>query len=188
MTQGLKQLLGFTESELDWMASRNIGHLGGKILKASQIRRLRGVLKRKGITLIIEGDSKHIKKLFKPIEFDGINYKFNNADDYFQFMKDRDLVGQFDATNMQMVMPKVKLNNGWVTPTEIVAFHEMAHVKQFEQLKNSYFELSSFTKEKYVWDQILANRHRWTERELRDALCYMNGYCTAYGQPKITIK
>jgi Metallopeptidase toxin 4 len=64
----------------------------------------------------------------------------------------------------------------------------MAHVKHFEQLGNAYLELSRYTREKYVWDQILANRYRWTERELKDALKYINGYCKAYGKPIITIK
>ena len=57
-----------SKSDLDWMASRKIGNLGGNVLKASQIRKLRGLLKEKGIHLIVEGDAKSITRYFVPIE------------------------------------------------------------------------------------------------------------------------
>jgi hypothetical protein len=52
-SKSVDELANLTKNELDWMASRTIGNLGGNILKASQIRKLRGILKQKGITLIV---------------------------------------------------------------------------------------------------------------------------------------
>ena len=48
MFKWLEELLGakparnITPEELNWMASRKIGNLGGNILKETQIRKLRG--------------------------------------------------------------------------------------------------------------------------------------------------
>ena len=46
-----EEIANLTAKELDWMASRNIGNLGGLILKETQIRKLRGILKQKGIKM-----------------------------------------------------------------------------------------------------------------------------------------
>ncbi|WP_282786479.1 zincin-like metallopeptidase toxin domain-containing protein [Flavobacterium croceum] len=76
------------------------------------------------------------------------------------------LVGGFDAINMQMILPK--------NTTEIVAFHEMAHVKHFEQIGEVYHTLDRLQKETYVWKQIIENKGKWTKDELQDALDYIN--------------
>ncbi len=148
-------------SDFDWMSSRKTGNLGGNILKESQIRKLRGHLKEKGIDLIMEGDTKSIKKLFKPID------NFNNVDDLFYFMKKNDKVGAFNPYTKQMILPK--------DTTEIIAFHEMNHVKHMEIVGEiAYKELSILHKEMYVWKQILANRTDWTKKELMSSLDYIN--------------
>jgi hypothetical protein len=148
-------------SDFDWMSSRKTGNLGGNILKESQIRKLRGLLKEKGIDLIVEGDVRSIKKLFKPI--DGID----NVDDLFYFMRQNDKVGAFNPYTKQMILPK--------NTTEIIAFHEMQHVKHFEEIgEATYKTLSPRDKEMYVWREILANRTNWSKAELEDALGYIN--------------
>jgi hypothetical protein len=43
----LGELSGLTDDELDWMATRKLDELGGKILTAKQIRRLRDFLKKR---------------------------------------------------------------------------------------------------------------------------------------------
>lgn len=157
----LGELYGLGGDELDWMASRNIGTLGGKILKASQIRKLRGILKEKGIHLIMEDDIKSIIKLFKPIG------QFDKVEDLFYFMKLNGKAGAFNPYTKQMILPR--------NTTEIVVFHEMAHIKQFEQIgEEAYKNLSTLEKETYVWKQIIENRQKWTEAELNDALGYIN--------------
>jgi zincin-like metallopeptidase toxin 4 of polymorphic toxin system len=162
-----------SKSELDWMASRKIGNLGGKVLTASQIRKLRGLLKEKGIILIVEGDLRSISKLFKPVTIEGIH--FDKFDDLLRFMKGTKppLVGGFDAVNMQMILPK--------DATEIIAFHEMAHVKHFEELGETYHTLQRLQKESYVWKQILENSGRWTKAELKESLRYINEIREAEG-------
>jgi Metallopeptidase toxin 4 len=165
-----------SESELDWMASRKIGNLGGKVLKASQIRKLRGILNEKGILLIVEGDLKSVTKLFKPIIVDGIY--FDNVNNLFNYMRSKTppYVGGFDPFNKQFILPKRILETGKLefATTEIIAFHEMAHVKHFEEIGEVYLKLSELEKEMYVWNQILANKERWTKAELIDALDYIN--------------
>jgi hypothetical protein len=149
--------------ELDWMASRKIGNLGGNILKASQIRKLRGLLKEKGILLIIDGDTKNIKKLFRPL------MGFDKVDDLFRYMNGRKppLVGGFDSITKQFILSK--------EVTEIVAFHELAHLKHMEELGEiTYNSLSRLEKEMYVWKQISENRKLWTDAELLDSLNYIN--------------
>jgi hypothetical protein len=149
--------------ELDWMASRKIGNLGGNMLKASQIRKLRGLLKEKGILLIIDGDTKNIKKLFKPL------MGFDKVDDLFRYMNGRKppLVGGFDSITKQFILSK--------EVTEIVAFHELAHLKHMEELGEiTYNSLSRLEKEMYVWKQISENRKLWTDAELLDSLNYIN--------------
>ncbi|UMY66459.1 MULTISPECIES: zincin-like metallopeptidase toxin domain-containing protein [unclassified Flavobacterium] len=149
-----------SKSELDWMASRKTGNLGGRVLKASQIRQLRGILKRKGIHLIAEGDAKYITRLFKPV--DG----FKTIEDLFEAMKGDGLRGAFNAHTKQFFLSK--------SATEIVVFHEMAHLRHFEEVGEIYLTLSRLEKETYVWEQILASRNKWSDSELRDALNYIN--------------
>jgi hypothetical protein len=147
-------------ADLDLMATRKIGNLGGKVLKASQIRNLRGLLSKKGIHLIVEGDAKNITKLFKPID------DFKTVDDLFYSMRIDGFVGGFNAKTRQFYLSK--------NATELVAFHEMTHLKHFEELGEAYLSLSKLKKETYVWNEILANRSKWTNAELQDSLNYIN--------------
>jgi hypothetical protein len=171
-----KELEGLSDSDLDWMASRKAGNLGGKVLKASQIRKLRGILKEKGILLIVEGDVKSVTKLFKPVTVDKIY--FSNIEDLFIYMHNKrpPLVGGFDAINKQFILPKKLMENGKLefATTEIIVFHEMAHLRHFEEIGDSYHILNELEKEMYVWKQILENRAKWTEQELYEALDYIN--------------
>ncbi len=96
-------------AELDLMASRRIDSFGGKILKASQIRQLRGFLKQKGIHLIVEGDLKSVTQLFKPID------EFKNADELFYAMISKGFPGGFNARTKQFYLSK--------NATELVSFH-----------------------------------------------------------------
>ena len=153
-------LEGLSDSEIDWMSTRKSGNLGGKILTASQIRKLRGILKEKGIHLIVEGDLKSVTKLFKPVD------DFKTIDDLFYAMNKRGFPGGFNAQTKQFYLSK--------NATEIVGFHEMTHLKHFEQIGESYLTLSKLEKETFVWEQILANRSKWTKAELQDALNYIN--------------
>jgi hypothetical protein len=167
-----------SKTELDWMASRKTGNLGGNILKASQIRKLRGLLKEKGITLIVDGDLRSIKKLFKPL------MGFDTVDDLFRFMSSRNppLVGGFDAVTKQFILSK--------NATEIIAFHELAHLKHMEEVGETiYNTLSKLDKEMFVWKQILKNRKTWTEAELLESLNYINRIrVDDYGLEPIIIK
>lgn len=162
-----KEISNFTTKELDWMSSRKIGALGGNILKATQIRKLRGILKQKGITLIVEGDSKSITKLFKPVN------DFKTIDDLFNAMRYEGFPGGFNASTKQFFLSN--------KATEIVSFHEMAHLKHFEEIGDIYLTLSRLEKETYVWKQILANKNKWTKAELLDALNYINRVRKAAG-------
>ncbi len=159
-SKSVDEIADLTLKELDWMASRSIGNLGGNILKASQIRKLRGVLKQKGIHLIVEGDAKYISTLFKPVD------DFKTIDDLFGAMRYEGFPGGFNAYTKQFYLSK--------NATEIVAFHEMAHLKHFEEVGDVYLTMSKLEKETYVWNQILANRSKWTKAELQDALNYIN--------------
>lgn len=170
----LGELSGLTDNELDWMATRRLDEFGGKILTAKQIRRLRGLLKEKGITLIMEDDIRSIKKLFTPV------MGYSNVDDLFYFMRQNGIAGGFDAVNRQLVLPK--------NASELVAFHEMSHVKHFEQLGDVYHTLSTLEKETYVWQQTLANRHRWAKEEFEEALRYINDVRERFGLEAIKIK
>ncbi len=156
-----EQITNLTAKELDWMASRKVGNLGGNILKESQIRKLRGILKQKGIQLIVDGDANSIVKLFKPID------NFKSFEDLTLFMKNNNKVGLFHAGTKQMILTK--------NCTEIVAFHEMCHLKHFEEVGEiAYQGYNKLEKEMYVWKQILANRGKWTKAELEDSLNYIN--------------
>jgi Metallopeptidase toxin 4 len=149
--------------ELDWMASREIGALGGKVLKQTQIRQLRRLLAKKNIQLIVDGDIKSSTRLFTPTG------GFKTAEDLFFFMKTKKppYVGMFNAETKQFFLSK--------KATEIVAFHEMAHVKHFEEVgEAAYKTYSKLEKEMYVWKQIFSQRYKWTRQELQDALNYIN--------------
>ena len=115
-----EEIANLTARELDWMASRSIGNLGGNILKETQIRKLRGILKNKKIQLFVDGDINSIVKLFKPID------NFKSFDELMLFMKNNNKVALFHAGTMQMILTK--------NCTEIVAFHEMCHLKHFEEV------------------------------------------------------
>jgi hypothetical protein len=58
--------------------------------------------------------------------------------------------------------------------TEIVAFHELAHLKHYELLGEAYKTISKLEKEMYVWRQIYSQKTKWTTAELKDALNYIN--------------
>lgn len=173
-----EEVADLTAEELDWMASRNIGNLGGLILKESQIRKLRGILKSKGINLIVDGDVNSVTKLFKPID------QFKSFEELIFFMKTSRTpkVGMFHAGTQQMILTK--------NCTEIVAFHEMCHLKHFKEVGEiTYKGLNRLDKEMYVWKQIVANRGKWTKAEFKDSLDYINRIRTEeYGLQPIIIK
>jgi hypothetical protein len=160
------------------MASRNIENFGGLILKESQIRKLRGILKNKGINLIVDGDVNSIVKLFKPID------RFKSFEELIFFMKTSKpaKVGMFHAGTQQMILTK--------NCTEIVAFHEMCHLMHFKEVGEiAYQGFNRLEKEMYVWKQILANRGKWTKAELKDSLDYINRIRTEeYGLKPLIIK
>ncbi|WP_275140756.1 zincin-like metallopeptidase toxin domain-containing protein [Elizabethkingia meningoseptica] len=156
-----EEIVDITAKELDWMASRRIGNLGGNILKETQVRKLRGILKQKGIQLIVNGYTKAIVKLFMPID------NFKSFEELRLFMKNNNKVGLFHAGTKQMILTK--------NCTEIVAFHEMCHLKHFEEVGEiAYKGYSVVEKEMYVWKQLLSNRRKWTKAELDDSLNYIN--------------
>src|SRR5690606_13125847 len=86
--------------------------------------------------------------------------------DLFYAMKVKGFPGGFNAHTKQFYLSK--------NATEIVAFHEMAHLKHFEEVGDAYLSMSKLKKETYVWNQILSNRSKWTKAELQDALNYIN--------------
>jgi hypothetical protein len=76
-------------------------------------------------------------------------------------------VGMFNAETRQFFLSK--------EATEIVAFHEMAHVKHFDEVgEAAYKTYTMLDKEMYVWKQIFSQRNKWTQAELQDALNYIN--------------
>jgi len=180
-----------SKSELDWMASRKTGNLGGKVLKASQIRKLRGILKEKGIHLIVEGDSKAVSNLFKPVKTKEGNI-IERVEGLFYYMRSKrpPLVGGFDAVNKQFILPKSinALGELEFMTTELIVFHEIAHLKQFEQLGEAHHALNELEKETYVWKQILENRGRWTKAELKGSLDYINEIRYEFGLDPIQMK
>lgn len=86
------------------------------------------------------------------------------------------LVGGFNAKNKQFILPKILSDTGKLEfrTTELIVFHEMAHLKHFEELGDVYHTLNELEKEMYVWKEILANRGKWTVEELNDSLDYIN--------------
>ncbi|PQA92086.1 hypothetical protein B0A70_11650 [Chryseobacterium piscicola] len=91
-------------------------------------------------------------------------------------------VGMFHAGTQQMILNK--------NCTEIVAFHELCHLKHFEEVGEiAYQGFSRLDKEMYVWKQILSNRGKWTKAELKDSLDYINRIRTEeYGLKPLIIK
>jgi Metallopeptidase toxin 4 len=122
----------------------------------------------------MEDDLRSIKRLFTPV------MGFKNVDELFFFMKNNGIAGGFDAVNRQLVLPK--------NASELVAFHEMSHVKHFEQLGEACHDLSTLEKETYVWEQTLANRHRWADAEFEEALYYINKIRKDFNLEPIKIK
>jgi hypothetical protein len=156
------------------------GKLGGKVLKAKQIRKLRGELKKHGGLLILEEDllNKKIINQFKAINING--YKFEKAQDLFYFMKKEGFAGAYDAKTRQMVLGSES--------TELVAFHEKAHLQHFEELGEVYNSLKTWEKETYVWEQIWSRRRYWTKKELQVSLSYVNRERAKAGIPILKIK
>jgi hypothetical protein len=159
------QPVGLEKGELDWMSAPKFDQYGGKLVTLEQLVKLRDMLKQKGINLILENDIKSIKKLFKPVEMPDVGI-VDNVDDLFKIMEKYDFVGGFDAVNKQFV-----LRDG---ASELVIFHEMAHVKHFEIYGEAYHNLSRLEKETYVWNQVYENKDRWTKAELQSSLDYIN--------------
>lgn len=157
--------VGLEKGELDWMSAPKLDEYGGKLVTLEQLIKLRDILKQKGINLILESDTVSIKKLFKAVEMPEVGI-VDNVDDLFKIMEKYDYVGGFDAVNRQFV-----LREG---ASELVIFHEMAHVKHFEQFGEDYHGLSKLDKENYVWEQVYENRDRWTKAELQSSLDYIN--------------
>ncbi|MGG8496191.1 zincin-like metallopeptidase toxin domain-containing protein [Tenacibaculum sp. TC6] len=177
---GKKDIFNEIEEASLMARPREIGKLGGKVLRASQIRKLRGDLRKKGVLLILEEDLK-IKKItnqFKPILLNGV--KFEKAQDLFYFMKVKGFAGAFDARTKQMVLGEKS--------TELVAFHEKAHLKHFEELGEAYHPLKTWEKETYVWEQIWSRRRDWTKEELELSLNYANRERKKAGIDLIKIK
>lgn len=170
--------VGLEKGELDWMSASKFDEFGGKILTLEQLSKLRDILTQKGINLILENDTSAIKKLFKTVEIPEVRI-INNADDLFKVMEEYGFAGGFDAVNKQFVL------RGDIS--ELLVFHEMAHVKHFEQLGEIYHTLNTLEKETYVWEQTLVNRNRWTEAELEDALAYINSIREKFGFEPIKI-
>lgn len=157
--------VGLEKGELDWMSAPKLDEYGGKLVTLEQLVKLRDILKQKGINLILESDTISIKKLFKAVEMPEVGI-IDNVDDLFKIMEKYDYVGGFDAVNRQFV-----LREG---ASELVIFHEMAHVKHFEIYGEAYHGLSKLDKENYVWEQVYENRDRWTKAELQSSLDYIN--------------
>ncbi|MGB3592022.1 MAG: zincin-like metallopeptidase toxin domain-containing protein [Nonlabens sp.] len=159
---------------------REIGKLGGKKLRASEIRKLRGELTRRGGLLILEQDLniKNIINNYRPVLLGG--FSFEKASDIFFFMNRKGFAGAFDAKTMQMILPE--------GATELVAFHEMAHLEHFEEVGETYFGLKTWEKETYVWEQIWSQRRKWTKRELEKSLEYVNDKRNQAGIPSLNIR
>ncbi|WP_294220569.1 hypothetical protein [uncultured Chryseobacterium sp.] len=99
----LKELRELANADL--MAKPNeIGKLGGKVLNASQIRKLRGKLKQRGVLLILEEDLKikSITNQYKKIKLNGM--EFENTQDLFFYMKQKEFAGAFDAKTKQLIL------------------------------------------------------------------------------------
>jgi hypothetical protein len=162
-TEFLDDIPDLLATDLDWMKSKGTGKFGGRLLRAKDIRILRGILKEKGITLIVESDlKKAASKLYKPA--DG----FETFKDLIYYMDRSGKVGAFNAANRQFILSK--------NATELVVFHEMAHANHFHQVgEAAYASLSKLDREMYVWEQIIAQKGRWTKAEIDDCLNYING-------------
>lgn len=150
--------------EIDWMRRMSkSGALGGRILNVNQIKLLRQLLRQKyGIDLIVEG-SINAKNYYRPIG------KFKTPKELFTFMNSSNpkKVGGFNAETKQFFLTE--------NATELMAFHELAHVKHFHTLgEEAYKKLNKLEKEMYVWNKIYKSKDLWTVEELEDALRYIN--------------
>ncbi len=175
----LKELRELANADL--MAKPNeIGKLGGKVLNASQIIKLRGELKQRGVLLILEEDLKikSITNQYEKIKLNGM--EFENAQDLFFFMKRKGFAGAFDARTKQFILSEKS--------TELVAFHEKAHLQHFEELGEEYHLLKPWGKETYVFEKIWSQKHLWTEEELTISLNYVNRERINAGVRPLTVK
>jgi len=150
--------------EIDWMRRMSRpGALGGRILNVNQIKLIRQLLKQKyGIDLIVEG-SINAKNYYRPIG------KFKTPKELFAFMNSSlpKKVGGFNAATKQFLLTE--------NATELMAFHELAHVKHFHTLgEEAYKKLNKLDKEMNVWNKIYKSKDSWTVDELEDALRYIN--------------
>ncbi|WP_298893676.1 zincin-like metallopeptidase toxin domain-containing protein [uncultured Psychroserpens sp.] len=186
--EGVEDVDGLID-DLDLLAKpAKLGNFGGKVLKASQVRKLKGTLKQKGITLFLEDDlkltklgkvkNKQLTKLFNPVMLK--TNKFDNVVDLFFAMRKNNVAGAFDAKGKQFFLSE--------KPTEYLVFHEMAHVKHFEELGDAYHGLKAWEKETYVFEEIWSQKRKWTNKELNHALNYVNKVRYEAGQPLINKK
>ncbi|WP_294311996.1 zincin-like metallopeptidase toxin domain-containing protein [uncultured Chryseobacterium sp.] len=165
----------------DLMAKPNeIGKLGGKVLNASQIRKLRGELKQRGVLLILEEDLKikSITNQYKKTRLNGM--EFETAHDLFYYMKREGFAGAFDAKTKQLILSEKS--------TELVVFHEKAHLQHFEELGEEYNILKPWEKETYVFEKIWSQKHLWTKEELSVSLNYVNRERSKAGVIPLKIK
>jgi hypothetical protein len=158
-----KKLDNLSAEELDFIS--RMTQLGGKFLSRSQIQSYRLYLwEKKGVRMFLRGDSKAQKRLFQPYG------DFGNFEQVVQFMVRKKQSAAFHAGTKQMFFLDEKISR-------LHVFHEMAHLKQFEQIGlKAYNALSTAEKETYVWLQILETRNLWTEKELIASLAYANDY------------
>jgi len=162
--------------------------LGGKILKASQIRKYRGELKQRGTKLILEEDillskfgtiaNKEIVRNYKPVLLGGI--RFDNVNDLFYYLRNEGFAGLFDHQNKQIILR--------ANASEYLLFHEMAHLKHFEEIGDAYLPLKPWQRETYVFEEIWKQKHLWTKKEAQHALDYVNQVRSEYGQPLVIKK
>ena len=162
--------------------------LGGKILKASQIRKYRGELKQRGTNLILEENillskfgtitNKEIVRNYKPVLLGGI--KFDNVNDLFYYLRNEGFAGLFDHQNKQIILR--------ANASEYLLFHEMAHLKHFEEIGNAYLPLKAWQRETYVFEEIWKQKHLWTKQEQEHALKYVNGERKKAGQSLVIKK
>jgi hypothetical protein len=149
------------KKEIDWIERKTTGNFGGKLVTIKQIKRLKKILRDEyGIELIYEG-STTVKQKFKSIG------NFKTSKELFNFMKKENKVGGFHAPTRQMILPK--------ETTEIVVFHEQAHMKHWSLIGDKvYQETSTLVKEMYVWEQIYKSKALWNKEELAASLKYIN--------------
>lgn len=172
----LKSVLGKQGDDLveglDFMAKRKFSQfrLKGKLINASTLRQYRGQLKKKGGHLFLEEDllNKALTREFKPVMLEG--FKFETLSDLFYFMRNEGFAGCFDARTRQMFLR----HEVGELPTQYLTFHEMMHLRHFEEIGDAYHGLKAWQKETYVFEQIWKNKGIFNEGELKHALKYVN--------------